>query len=402
MIALDRLKSDVAAPAPLIERMIAAPHPDIELGVERQALRSLVALPKAGIGRQTGLVLFLAGYGQDPFGAYVRSLLAWIADNYDCVAAAVGYFGVHVWGPDCRRVPSPTFFTEIERHYGVKVTMPKDMAISEVLARLAQLFERNGVSVLHPDCLIYRIGTDYNSMGLLPALDGLAVVHALLGEFALDRRRLFLLGTSYGGFIAGLMAKLAPQTFRMVIDNSGFSSAQDDIANVYGYAGVFFGKVKIHGRSIAAFSTDPANPAFFSPARDAIRSLLRRDHAHPNSARIYAYHAASDRIAPTERKLMLREVYAGRAAYDLTVVDQAGLDGRVFKTLEHGMKASMRGLFALSHDKFERDGGALADDTDFDRDACWNFPCDEESYVVRFSRANGVSARIVTLSEAQK
>jgi pimeloyl-ACP methyl ester carboxylesterase len=397
MIALDRLKSDVAAPAPILERTIAAPHPDIELGVERQALRSLVALPKAGIGDRTGLVLFLVGYGQDPVGAYVRSLLPWIADSYDCVAASVSYFGVDNWTRDCRTVPSPGFFTQIERHYGIKVTMPKDMAMSIMLWKLAHLFECNGVTTVHPDCLIYGIGPEYNSMGLLPALDGLAVVHALLGEFALDRRRLFLLGTSYGGFVAGLMAKLAPQTFRMVIDNSGFSSAQDDAGNIYGFAGVFFGNVKIRGKLIAAFSSDPTNAAYYSPARDAIRSLLRREHAHPNSARIYAYHAASDRIAPTERKLLLRDVYAGRAAYDLTIVDQAGLDGRVFKTLEHGMKASMRGLFALSHDKFEHDGGALADDTDFDREACWTFPCGDESYVVRFSRAAGVTARITPL-----
>src|ERR1700675_2140186 len=82
-------------------------------------------------------------------------------------------------------------------------------------------------------------------MGVLPALDGLQVVHRLLGEHGLNRRRTFLLGTSYGGYIAGMMAKFAPATFRMVVDNSGFSSAQDDIANVFGCPGIHVGPVAL-------------------------------------------------------------------------------------------------------------------------------------------------------------
>jgi hypothetical protein len=58
------------------------------------------------------------------------------------------------------------------------------------------------------------------------------------------------------------------------------------------------------------------------------------------------------------------------------------------------MAASLRGIFALSHEKFVRDGGARADDTDFDRGAVYRFACGDVDYVLSFSASAGVRARI--------
>jgi pimeloyl-ACP methyl ester carboxylesterase len=382
-------------PAPgLLARTIASPHPDIELGVARAALEYRVAIPEAGVGAATGLVLVLVGYGHEPFGAYMGKLLPYLANRYDCVAASVDYFGACLWGPKCRVAPHPDFFRKLEQHYGLKIAMPRGMSLDAMLAQLAQLFAANGIAHVHGDCLLCGVTPEYNSMGLLPALDGLSVVHRLIAEFRPDRRRLFLLGTSYGGFIAGLMAKLAPNSFRMVVDNSGFSAAADDMPGVFGGASVRIGGVMFYGKTIPAFSNDPAEPAFFSPARNAIRSLLEPAHVLANSARIYAYHSCADETAPTARKIGLRAVYAGKAPYDLAIIDATGLDGRMFKTLAHGMAASLRGIFALSHEKFVRDGGARADDTDFDRGAVYRFACGDVDYVLSFSASAGVRARI--------
>ena len=52
---------------------IGAAHPDIELGVRRGALEYLVCAPDAGIDRDTGLALFVAGYGMIPAAATRRA-----------------------------------------------------------------------------------------------------------------------------------------------------------------------------------------------------------------------------------------------------------------------------------------------------------------------------------------
>jgi hypothetical protein len=100
-------------------------------------------------------------------------------------------------------------------------------------------------------------------------------------------------------------------------------------------------------------------------------------------------------LAKPEKKVLLRDAYAGRIAYELEMIDASRIDGRIFKEVCHGMRASLRGLFDLSYAKFERAGGALAEDTDFDRESRYFFPCGEENYTLRFSRRDGVRAEIV-------
>lgn len=377
-------------------RHVECPHPDIELGVRRGHLDYLVCPPSRGIDADTGLVLFLVGYGMEAAGDYVRSLLSYLADKHNCLAASVDYFGADLWNPrKCRWVPRPDFFVNLKKHHGIDVTAPKGFDVAQLKVRLAELLATRGIKHLHPSCVLVGTSPEYHSMGLLPALDGLQVAHRLIEPFALNKRRLFVFGTSYGGYIANLMAKFAPQTFRMVVDNSGFSSAEDDIWNVYGRAKWYAGNgVTIRTVMVAAFSDSPEEANYFSPAHQEIRNLLNRAHVFDGAVRLYGYNSAKDDLAVTEKKLGLRETFAGKIPYELEIIDESKIDGEVFKDLSHGMRASLRGVFDRSYDKFIRDGGARGDCTDFDLESRRLFPCGDKEYLVSFSRRDGVRARL--------
>jgi pimeloyl-ACP methyl ester carboxylesterase len=386
----------------MLKAEIGAPHPDIELGVRRRALEYLACAPDAGIDRDTGLALFVAGYGMEPCGSYAQSLLGHLANRYNCIAASVNYFGADL-EPKARMVPMPDFFTKLAEQYGLTVSAPRGVDVTELLRHVLSLLAANGIRVLNPACRIALVAEEYNSMGFLPALDHLQVAHRLMTEHALNRQRIFAIGTSYGGYVASLMAKIAPDTFRMVVDNSGFASAEDDILGVMGMMGTSLGDLAMTVQTVHCWSPDPAAANYFAKPRREIRSLSEPRHHQPNTTRIYAYHAAGDTVAPTASKLRLREAYAGRVAYDLRIIDETGIDGRVFKTLAHGMDASMRGLFELSYEKYLADGGALADHSDFDLERRRVFPCSGEDYVLRYARRDGVRATLVpsTLSESR-
>lgn len=388
--------SSVEPARPRIElRQLGCPHPDIELGVARSHFAYLACLPDDGINVDTGLFQFLVGYGMEPCGSYVRSLLTYVANRYNCVAVSPDYFGANLWAPGkCKWVPHPEFFLNLKRYHGLDVSAPKGFDTRELADRLAKVLSGRGVKSLHPACLLLGVTSEYHSMGVLPALDGLRLAHHLIDEFALNKRRLFLLGTSYGGYVANLMTKFAPRTFRMVVDNSGFSSAEDDIWNVYGQSKWHFGNgFTINTQMIAAFSEEPTATSYFSPSRKNIRTLLDASQIFTGSARLYGYHPMFDAVAPTAAKQQLREVFAGKIPYELEIIDETMLDGRVFKSLAHGMNASMRGLFDRSYEKFLRDGGALADETDFDLHSSYLFACGAEDYLFRFS-SQGVAAQL--------
>jgi pimeloyl-ACP methyl ester carboxylesterase len=374
--------------------VIAHPHPDIELGVKRSPLTYVASAPRAGVNSETGLVLYLGGYGMDARSDYTQSLLRYLSDRYNCVAAAPDYFGARLMMSDLSKqiVPHPDFFKKLAEHYGLSITVPKGTNMAQILSGATTLLAQSGIQSLPNDCILFNNSDEYNSMGFLPALDGLQLVHALVTTRSLNKKRIFLLGTSYGGYIAGMMAK--PRSFRMIVDNSGFSSAEDDKPGVAGWQKLFVNGVAMLCQSVKSWSFDPRAANFFSEARGAIRDLARPEHVHRNTARIYAYHAATDTIAPTERKLRLREVYSGRVPYELTIIGEDALDGRIFKTPAHGMDASMRGIFDLSYDKFLCDGGALSDTTDFDEESQHVFACGTEDYALTFSRAHGVRAQL--------
>lgn len=375
---------------------IERPHPDIELRIARGPLTYAACQPSAGIDQLTGLIVYLGGYGMDPRDAYTQSLLSYLAARYNCLAVTLDYFGVRLLMPDIATelVPHPDFFRKLQEHYGIAIMAPKGVGIDRILAGVASLLAQNGIDHLHDDCMLFNNSAEYNSMGFLPALDGLQVVHQLLTSLPLNKTRIFILGTSYGAYIANIMAKLAPKTFRMIVDNSGFSSAEDDAAGVAGWQKLIVNGVRMLSKNVRHWSLDPREANFFSAPRQAIRDLHRREHLIDNTARIYAYHAANDKLAPTARKIALRDVYRDRIAYRLDIIDDTRIDGRIFKNLHHGMNASLRGLFELSYAKFIGDGGALAETTDFDLRSEYRFGCGKEDYILRFSLDEGVRAAL--------
>jgi hypothetical protein len=275
------------------------PHADIELAVDRSVLGYSSCVPDAGVNRDTGLVLFIAGYGMDTRGAYTQSLLFYLANKHNCVAASVEYFGAKIMsGADGQIVPHPNLLNKLAEHYGLSLTMWNELEFGQLLWGLTKVLLWNGISDLNPECTVIRTANEYNSMGFLPALDGLQIVHVLTTTLPLNRTRIFLLGTFHGGYIAGMMAKLAPHTFRMVLDNSGFSSAEDDLDGVLGWTkfvikGVgSWRKPQYTGRPIRT------PPTSFQKSDERSAICLAAIIILGNSARIYAYHAATDVIAP--------------------------------------------------------------------------------------------------------
>lgn len=366
--------------------VIAVPHPDLELGVPRLPLGYAVELPGQGISAQTGVILYIHGYGQRVSDEYTGKLLRHLADEYDCVAVCVDYHGA-VGLSGCAVAPAEDFFAKLAEHHDVRVnTLPADNIMGAVEA-IGQALAAHGVRYLHDECHLVRGPEAYINFGLLPALDNLQVLADVLRLYPVDRRRIFALGTSYGGYVALLMAKFAPNTFRMVIDNSGFSSADDSLGVVFGSVATRYG-VEILMRCPIAFSRDPESPNFFGPSRQAIRDLAQPDHYRLTSTTVvYSYHSATDVVAPTDRKIQMVATAARNRRHDLRLITAAHMDGRLFKTTDHGMRASMRLLFALSYGRWQAETVEQPAITDFDLETVHALTCAGQPYTFAFSPA---------------
>jgi len=378
---------------------IASPHPDIENGVARRALEYFVTLPSAGISPHTGLCFAICGYGHAPIQEYWQDKLGpYLADGHDVIVVTVTYFGC-LGKAAINPRPFPDFFARLKDLYGLEVEVPAGTDIRRVLAETCRALADAGITELDPSCLLIDDSAgEYHSFGLLPALDHFQVMAEVCARYPVDTRRLFLVGTSYGGYIGLLMGKLAPATFRMIVDNSGFTGTT---GSIYGYNDPSHAvRVNLLGVSVlvleeGVWSPDPASPHFFAPHHAMVRDLLVAEHMQASQSRYFCYHAEGDTVAPTAEKIRFREMAAGLFAVDLELIGSGDLDGHLFKTMEHGMQASLRGLFDRSMEKYLASGAAdnAAEATDFDLGTERVLACGEKTYRFAFSPA-GITARL--------
>lgn len=375
--------------------VIDTPHPDRELGMPRRPLHYNVAYPPAGIGENTGLLFYVHGLGFKYDDDYAQRLLPHWAERYDCVTVSVNYHGTEGFSQP-QLVPHSQFFLRLREHHGVAVEAPAGADMQVVLATVLDALGQRGITSLHRSCTILQVAGEYMSFALLPALDCLQVAHALLSAHGLNRRRIFALGTSYGGTIAMLMCKFAPNTFRMVVDNSGYSGPRDDLLVVMGASGHTVGGVRFLAMAPHGFTSDMFAETYFSPSREQIRTLGWRAHYTGTSeTTVFSYHCLNDIVAPTANKIEMAKNLRGVLRHDLTLVGAGDIDGRLFKTMSHGMQASLRGLFDLSYRRWQPLAESAPDVTDFDLGTVNRLMCGNETYCLSFDRAAGVRLDIL-------
>lgn len=332
------------------------PHADIELGFSRKELDYYVTLPVEGVTGETGLILTIPGFGGLANSIYqLEKLNPYLAEKYNCLVVSLNYFGIYR-GSDTKM--DNYFIHNMEKIYGVSSAYWHNISSdNDFYLKVGQLLESKGLSQLDPHCQALKITgrNEYQSFGFLPALDSLTVLGDVLKKYpALNRRKIIAYGSSYGGYIAMLCGKFAPNTFSVIIDNSGFSRAQmkhitgkEILENDYNVSVNYNNKTYTVPFAYNNPWTilDETSPNYFGDSHKQIRNLLIREHRIKSDTRYYIFHCEEDKIASVEDK---DKVAALLSNYNFTYYKRVGmndLDGTLFKKYAHAMDASLRKLF---------------------------------------------------------
>jgi len=368
---------------------IDSPHPDIENHWVRGPLRYVLTSPDQGADDETGLVMVIGGYGSHLSSEYDVVLRRYIASKYNCFAASVEYFGQSVKFYDSL-IPMPDFFVNLQKHYGVTVTANKSSDVDFVTRNVLKRLAEQGVTELHHDCRILRKTNSYQSFGFLPAIDHLQVFHDITQRHHVNKSRVFILGTSYGGYIALLLGRYAPQTFAMIIDNSGYITPNIDL---YGDSYTFCVDqgVRFVTHETMVWSHNRSSPSYFGEHNWKIRCLLDPILMTPSATRHYLYHYVDDQVEKAELKIRFHDLLCRFAPAELTIVTDDGIDGTLFKSRTHGMKASLRHLFDRSYAAYLASAApAHPPVTDFDMGSRYRFGCGSRCYQFSYSAEHGI------------
>ncbi|KAJ52326.1 pimeloyl-ACP methyl ester carboxylesterase [Clostridium tetanomorphum] len=383
--------------------IIQAPHdPEINAKV-REVLEYYITYPEGyDQSKSYGLVFCITGYGSSADSEYQSNKLRpYISDKYNIITVGVRYHN------DLRTKNQFTFDIDgIREWYSLETNYFKDIRNpNKIIDDLFELLISRNIYSLDTRLAI-KMSTyhQYSSFGFMPAIDHLTVLFDIIKKHNIDKRNIVAFGTSYGGYIASLMAKYAPNTFSLVIDNSGFcvTQLQEVFGGLIGGAGgaiVKYVDNKRYEIPIATntlWSLDETAENYFSDANKQIRNLLIEDHRTPSQTVYCCYHSEKDKIACMDLK---DKMYNILKKYNFTYykrINEKDVDGKLFKNSLHGMDASLRKMFDFSVERFKEFNDIKDDETDFDKNISYGFPCANKLYNFSYSN-NGLKVEIKTI-----
>lgn len=350
---------------------------DIELGIKRSSPLSFYSCYDNAKDVKALLVI-IPGLGEDSDLGYRANLMQTMAESYDVACISVDYhcignrpqLGAKFGLDDIDReiltrelssigINLPIDLKSIDCHEKVDLLLKflsKEITIRKERDILPADFRLNASITMVPT------KNEYQNFGVMQAMDVLnAVLYTkkYINNAKFEHLPVIMVGSSHGGYLAHMCAKIAPWLVDAVIDNSSYA--------IFLWRLIGFGK-EINFTNYFCFGTDTLyqnlyiyffdktywilnekSPYYFIDAREEIRNILNLDHLNVQSSYkkpIYvSYHCIFDKeIAPAKDKIELYEALK-KLKFDATlhmVKDESEVDGKFIKSLTHGMGMSYK------------------------------------------------------------
>ncbi|EOH4639110.1 DUF2920 family protein [Campylobacter jejuni] len=319
------------------------------------------------------IVFVIGGYGANANISFLDFDREYIAKNFDVVAVHVFY---HCF---CARQSIDQKYNpklipnqdDLERVNGIlkninlgHLSVNKDNfeqiipLIEQKVNKMKQAGLVDESQKIELSCDFIPPNGDYQNYGIMAAIDHINALKDLVKRFPkfADLPKIYG-GGSYGGYLALLIAKIAPWYVDGVIDNSGtvLPLLECIIGKDLSRPEFFFSDLnKLVGMFIKTYWTreDERLSYFFTNENYMIRSLLNSSHltiqASVNKNIILvSYHSLKDPFNTAKDKQTLFLAYK-ELGYDATlhlIKDESEIDGRFIKDLNHGMRITDKALF---------------------------------------------------------
>ncbi|EOH2826064.1 DUF2920 family protein [Campylobacter jejuni] len=319
------------------------------------------------------IVFIIGGYGANANIHFLDSYRNYIAKKFDVATINVFYHCFCQRPSDVEKYSTLADFTKEDLKLIEKVlrkyNIPCDQLanntvvshceyLSEIMTELKMLnrlpydFEERLSATFIPS------RGEYQNFGIMAAIDHINALKDLVKRFPklADLPKIYG-GGSYGGYLALLIAKIAPWYVDGVIDNSG--SALPPLNYILGREmehsyGDYYEDFP-HNRIIFFLKTHwtrkENSPYFFNNENYFIRTLLNKDHlilqSQKNKNIIYvSYHSKEDPLTPANFKQQTMQILK-ILGYDvsLNLIDENKIDGKFIKNLDHGCGIPDKALF---------------------------------------------------------
>ena len=308
---------------------------DVELGIKRDSSLSFYACYD-DVKEAKALLVIIPGLGEDSDSGYRTHLMRTMAENYDVACISVDY---HCIG-NRPQLGAQCLLDDLDRAIlidelaKIGITLPIDIKAVDSYKKTCFLFESLSEEItlrkkanilpvsykLNLSCTMYPTKDEYQNFGIMQATDILNAIlytkHNLCaGKFS--QIPVILVGSSHGGYLAHMCAKIAPWLVDAVIDNSSYAiflwrligfGKEIDFTNYFCFGtDTLYQNLYLYFFDKTYWTLNEKSPYYFIDAREEIRNILNLDHLNVQSGYkkpIYvSYHCTYDNeTAPAKDK----------------------------------------------------------------------------------------------------
>ncbi|EDP0180103.1 DUF2920 family protein, partial [Campylobacter jejuni] len=310
---------------------------DVELGIKRESKLEF-KLCFDDEKEIKALVFIIPGLGGDADENYREHLAEFVAGEYNAAVASVNY---HCIG-NRPQTGSSFFMDDIDKlilktsceALNIQVDLDKLNSLEELSSTLKEvdhiLEEQKNQKLINPNfklsihLSLQPTKNEYQNFGIMQAQDLLNVALYLKKHAPFDTMGggipVIMIGSSHGGYLAHLAAKIAPWLIDGVIDNSSYAKflwrlvgfgKEIDFMRYYCFGTAnFFKHIFTYCSDKTFWTSNSSLNNFFSVPRRMIRYILEPKHLEIQSSypKPYytSYHSFYDKeIAPPDEKLEL-------------------------------------------------------------------------------------------------
>ena len=309
--------------------IIIPAHPNIYNGNNERTYRIEYSIPQNGTNEQTGIVLFVPGFGGNIDSKVYKKMREEFADKYNLVTIQCDFFGSKFMQGNDGFSYSLDGLKKIlsEDHYEILKMDP------------SMLYEIVGNYSIQLLCkaLIEEKENDFVDMSYMQAIDNITaieVVKLILTENKLvfNEHKIIGYGHSQGAYLLHLANKLAPHLFTYIVDNSAWVNPVYLYRNRYLYKSVGMASFAIEYNYMAKVYLKDKNAL----------SLHKLYKLFKNGAYIYSVLGTTDNLVSVKDK---KKAIANLKYTKFELINSKRIDGGIFKSTNHGLDADFLKLF---------------------------------------------------------
>ncbi|WP_339201180.1 DUF2920 family protein [Paenibacillus sp. FSL P2-0322] len=309
-------------------------HHNIYTGKSNRELRIDFSIPQNGVNENTGLIIFVPGFGGNIDSKVYIKMRELFADKYNMVTIQCNYFGSsymqssanHFKFKDPQILQTILTVDELER-------INRD---SSILLNI--LSEKN---ILIP--VIANIDEsieEFNDMSYMQAIDIISAVESVKiilsgNDLVFNSNRIIGYGHSHGAYLLHLSNRLAPTLFSYLIDNSAW------IEPVYLSSSRFL--YQSIGNSMLAFEFDYFAKKIVKNRQDLNLETLYKDFL--GNTQVLSFQGDEDNLVNHVEKKRIVETINNS---DFILVKKEDVDHIKYKSNSHGLDADFLELFSYA------------------------------------------------------